>query len=162
MKRIISTTKVSVATAVVAVALLASCGGDDSGEATSASAAERVDAPAGARLEAQAEQYERSAHLQGQARTYGARAERQHAARPNPIEAGNRAVAESLERSAKLEGQARTQSAKLEGQARTQSAKLEGQARTHSKADSTDEAPAPADETSDDDFVPGSRHMPMR
>jgi hypothetical protein len=140
MKRIISTTKVSVATAVVAVALLASCGGDDSGEATSASAAERVDAPAGARLEAQAEQYERSAHLQGQARTYGARAERQHAARPNPIEAGNRAVAESLERSAKLEGQART----------------------HSKADSTDEAPAPADETSDDDFVPGSRHMPMR
>jgi hypothetical protein len=140
MKRIISTTKVLVATAVVAVALLASCGGDDSGEATSASAAERVDAPAGARLEAQAEQYERSAHLQGQARTYGARAERQHAARPNPIEAGNRAVAESLERSAKLEGQART----------------------HSKAGSTDEAPAPADETSDDDFVPGSRHMPMR
>jgi hypothetical protein len=140
MKRIISTTKVLVATAVVAVALLANCGGDDSGEARSTSAAERVDAPAGARLEAQAEQYERSAHLQGQARTYGARAERQHAARPNPIEAGNRAVAESLERSAKLEGQART----------------------HSKADSTDEAPAPADETSDDDFVPGSRHMPMR
>lgn len=139
MKRIISTTKVLVATAVVAVALLANCGGDDSGEARSTSAAERVDAPAGARLEAQAEQYERSAHLQGQARTYGARAERQHAARPNPI-AGNRAVAESLERSAKLEGQART----------------------HSKADSTDEAPAPADETSDDDFVPGSRHMPMR
>jgi hypothetical protein len=88
MKRIISTTKVLVATAVVAVALLANCGGDDSGEARSTSAAERVDAPAGARLEAQAEQYERSAHLQGQARTYGARAERQHAARPNPIEAG--------------------------------------------------------------------------
>jgi hypothetical protein len=139
MKQIIRATRVWMASGVVAVALLAACG-DDPGKATSAAAPEGVDAPARARLEAQAEQYERSAHLQGQARTYGARAERQHAARPNPIEAGNRAVAESLERSAKLEGQART----------------------HSKAGSTDEAPAPADETSDDDFVPGSRHMPMR
>jgi hypothetical protein len=42
------------------------------------------------------------------------------------------------------------------------SAKLEGQARTYSNADSSDDAPAPADESSGDGFVPGSRHMPMR
>jgi hypothetical protein len=139
MKRIIRATKVSVASGVVAVALLAACGGDDPGKATSTAAPEQVDAPATARLEAQAEQYERSAHLEGQARTYGALAERQDPGTPIPNEAGNRAVAESLERSAKLEGQAKT----------------------HSKADSSDDAPAPADETSDDEFVPGSRHMPM-
>jgi hypothetical protein len=140
MNRIIRATKVLVASGVVAVALLAACGGDDPGKATSTAVPERVDAPATARLEAQAEQYERSAHLQGQARTYGAPAERQDPARPEPFEAGNLAVAEQLERNAKLEGQART----------------------HSNAASTDDAPAPADETSDDEFVPGSRHMPMR
>jgi len=140
VKRIIRATKVSVASGVVAVALVAACGGDDPGKATTSAARERVDAPAAARLEAQAEQYERSARLQGQARTYGAPAERQVPVPPNPIEAGNPAVAEQLERSAKLEGQART----------------------HSKADWSDDAPAPADETSDDELVPGSRHMPMR
>jgi hypothetical protein len=140
MKRIIRTAKVFVASGVVAVALLAACGGDDPGKAPSSAASEQVDAPARARLKAQAEQYERSAHLQGQARTYGASAERQDPVRPNPIEAGNQAMAERLERSAKLEGQAKT----------------------HSKADSRNVAPAPADETSDDEFVPGSRHMPMR
>jgi hypothetical protein len=41
------------------------------------------------------------------------------------------------------------------------SAKLEGQARTYSNAESSD-APAPADESSGDGFVPGSRHVPMR
>lgn len=140
MKRMIRATKVLVASGVVAVALLSACGGDDPGKATASAAPERVEAPATARLEAQAEQYERSGHLQGQARTYGAPAARQDPVRPNPIEAGNRAVGEQLERSAKLEGQAQT----------------------HSKADSSDDAPAPADETSDDEFVPGSRHMPMR
>jgi hypothetical protein len=133
MKRIISATKVSVASGVVAVALLAGCGGDDSGQATNTATHERA-------AYLQAERYERSAHLQGQARTYGALAERPDAVSTNPIEAGNLAVAERLERSAKLEGQART----------------------HSNAASSDDAPAPADETSDDEFVPGSRHMPMR
>jgi hypothetical protein len=140
MKRFIRATKVLVAPAVVAAALLAACGGDDPGKATSTAAPEQVDAPATARLEAQAEQYERSAHLRGQSRTYGAPAERQVTERLDPIEAGNRAVAEQFERSAKLEGQART----------------------YSNADSTDDAPAPADETSDNEFVPGSRHMPVR
>ena len=140
MKRIIRATKVLVAPAVVAAALLAACGGDDPGKATSTAAPERVDAPATARLAALAEQQELSAHLQGQARTYGAPAERRDAVGPNPVEAGNRAAAEQLERSAKLEGQAGT----------------------YSKADSAGDAPAPADETSDDEFVPGSLHMPVR
>jgi hypothetical protein len=139
MKRTIRPTRVLVASGVAAVALLAACGGDP-GEATSTAVPERVDAPATARLAAQAEQQELSAHLQGQARTYGGAAEGQDAVSPDPIEAGNRAVAEQLERSAKLEGQAGT----------------------YSKADSAGDAPASADETSDDEFVPGSRHMPVR
>jgi hypothetical protein len=98
------------------------------------------DAPATARLEAQAEQQELSAHLRGRARTYGAPAERGDAAGPSATEAGNRAGAEQLERSANLDGQAGT----------------------YSKADSAGGAPAPADETSEDEFVPGSRHMPVR
>lgn len=129
-----------VAPPVVAVALLAACGGGDPGEATSSAAPERVNASAKARLEAQAEQYERSAHLRGQAKTYGAPAGRQDAEGATPSVGENRARAERLERAAKLEGQARTRS----------------------KADSDDDAPAPADETSDEEFVPGSRHMPMR
>lgn len=140
MKRIIKATRMLVASGVVAVALLAACAGDDPGKATSSAAPEQVDAAARARLEAQAQQYERSAHLQGQARTYGAPAKHPDAGRPNSIEAGNQAVAEQLEGNAKLEGQART----------------------YGMADSSDDAPAPADETSDGEFVPGSRHMPMR
>jgi hypothetical protein len=137
MKRILRATTVLAASGVVAVALLAACGGDDPGKATSSAGPERVDARARARPEAQAERYERSAHLEGQARTYGAPAERQTPGRPNAIEAGNRAVAEQLERSAHLEGQTRA----------------------HSKADWSDDAPATADETSDEEFVPGSRHL---
>lgn len=137
MKPIIRPIRLLVAPAVVAVALLAACGGNDPGEVTG-TAPDRADARARARLEAQAEQYERDAHLQGQARTYGAPAERQDAVRPNSREAGNRALAERLERRAHLEGQART----------------------HSNADSSEGAPP--NETSDEEFVPGSRHMPMR
>jgi hypothetical protein len=139
MKRIIRRTRVLVASGVAAVALLAACG-DDPGEATSTAAPERVDAPATARLAAQAEQQELSAHLQGQARTYGGAVEGRDAVVPSAIEAGNRAVAEQLERSAKLEGQAGT----------------------YSQAASAQDAPAPADEPSDDEFVPGSRRMPVR
>ena len=108
MRRIIRATRLSAAPAVVAVALLAACGGD-SGNATS-TAPKAADAPAMAWLEAQAEQHERLGHLHGQATTYGASAEQPDAARPEGIEAGNLAVAEQLERSAKLEGQARTHS----------------------------------------------------
>jgi len=132
MKRIMMTTRVLAMPAVVAMALLAGCGGD-SGDATSTAA------PAAARLRAQAEQYEWSAHLQGQARTYSAVSERPPTVGANQIGAGNRAVAEQLERNAKLEGQAST----------------------HSKANSTDH-PARPGEPSDNEFVPGSRHMPMR
>jgi hypothetical protein len=118
MKPIIRPIRLLVAPAVVAVALLAACGGNDPGEVTG-TAPDRADAWARARLEAQAELYERDAHLQGEVRTYGALAER-------------------LERRAHLEGLART----------------------HSSADSSEEAPP--NETSDEEFVPGSRHMPMR
>ena len=132
MKRIMMTTRVLAVPAVVAMALLAGCGGD-SGDATSTAA------PATARLRAQAEQFEWSAHLQGQAKTYSTVSERQPTVGADQIGAGNRAVAEQLERNAKLEGQAST----------------------HSKANSTDHTARPG-EPSDNEFVPGSRHMPMR
>lgn len=138
MKRIIRAAKASVAPAVVAVALLAACGGDDPGQATSQAARRQVDSLAPS--EAQAEKVERLAHLQGQARTYGAPTQRRDIGHTDPDAARNWALAESLERSAKLEGQART----------------------HSKPNSADDASAPADEMSDDEFVPGSRHMPVR
>jgi hypothetical protein len=134
MKQIIRTMRVTAAPAIVAVALLAACGSGDSGEA------ERVDASTRPRLEAQAERYEWSAHLEGQAKTYGAPTERQHSVGPNPDDAGNRAAAERLEREAKLEGLAET----------------------HGRSDPSDDAPAPPDETSNDEFVPGSGHMPTR
>jgi hypothetical protein len=56
------------------------------------------------RLATQAEEYERQAHLEGQAKTYGDRGS------TNPSETGNRAAqrAEEYERQAHLEGQART------------------------------------------------------
>jgi type IV pilus biogenesis protein CpaD/CtpE len=59
---------------------------------------ERVKA---ATLAGLAEQYERQAHLEGQARIYGGDV-------PNPVEAGNRAAAEEAERQAHLDGQANT------------------------------------------------------
>jgi hypothetical protein len=71
MKQIIRPISVLVASGVAAVALLAACGGDP-GKATSTAAPEQVAAATTARLEAQAQHYERWAHLQGQARTYGA------------------------------------------------------------------------------------------
>jgi hypothetical protein len=137
MKPIIRPTRLLVTPAVVAVALLAACGGNDPGEGAG-TAPDRADARARARLEAQAEQYERSAHLQGQARTYGTPAEHQDTVRPNSNEVRNQALAERLERRAHLEGQART----------------------YSNADPSEEAPP--NETSHKEFVPGSRHMPMR
>jgi hypothetical protein len=139
MKQIVRRTKVLVASGVVAVTLLAACGGDGPGKAMSTAAPGQVDAPGAAQLASRAKQYERSAHLQGQARTYGPGG-RQDPVTLSPREALNPALAESLERSAKLEGQAKT----------------------HGKADSSDDAPPLADETFDDEFVPGSRHMPMR
>jgi hypothetical protein len=54
---------------------------------------------------AQAEEYERQAHLKGQANTYG-----RDSGSANPTETGNRAaqIAEEYERQAHLEGQAQT------------------------------------------------------
>jgi hypothetical protein len=87
---------------------------------------ERVNAAATARLTAQAEAYERQAHLAGQARIYGSDQHLNNLAEeageifsypysgtntdagPNTAEAANRAAAEELERQAHLDGQART------------------------------------------------------
>jgi hypothetical protein len=59
------------------------------------------------RLATQAEEYERQAHLEGQARTYG-----RDSGYTNPSDTGNRAAqkAEEYERQAHLEGQAKTYS----------------------------------------------------
>jgi hypothetical protein len=113
--------------AVVAFAVATLTGGDDDRD---------IPTP---RLDPRAEQYERQAHLDGQARTYG-----QDRGASTPSEAGNQsarnAQAEQYEHQAHLDGQARTY----------------GQ---HPAATSapTDEADTPGRE-----FVPGSRHTPTR
>ena len=80
-----------------------------------------------------------------------------------------RVHAEEHDRSAHLQGQASTHDTGRADPGRLavaeeldRSARLDGQARTHSGAEPSDVAPAPAEATSVDDFVPGSRHMPMR
>jgi hypothetical protein len=107
------------AIAVAALAVATFTGGDDDPEVRTK-----------ARLATQAEQYERQAHIEGQAHTYGVTVS------TTPTVGGNQAEAEQFDRKAHLEGQART----------------------YGNADSND------DESSgyDDEFVPGSRHMPMR
>jgi hypothetical protein len=139
MKRSIRATRLLVAPTLAAAVLLAACGSDDLGR-TSGAASERVAAPASPRLWAQADRHERSAQLRGQALTHGVSTYRLDAIWPNPVEAGTRAAAERLERSAKLEAQART----------------------HREAASIGNTPALTHETSDEEFVPGSRHMPVR
>jgi hypothetical protein len=76
--------------AVAGLAVATFTGGDDDARAR--------------RLATQAEEYERQAHLEGQAQTYGDRGS------TNPSETGNRAAqrAEEYERQAHLEGQATT------------------------------------------------------
>jgi hypothetical protein len=103
------------------------------------------------RLDPRAEQYEREAHLGGQAKTYG----RDHGA-------NNRADAAA---SARLQGQAdqanRAAAARLAAQAEQyeRQAHLDGQAKTYSTAD---EFGSTGDQPSNDGFVPGSRRMPLR
>lgn len=50
----------------------------------------------------------------------------------------------------------------VQSEAHERSAHLAGQARTHGVAAPTVATPAPATVTSVEEFVPGSRHMPMR
>jgi hypothetical protein len=115
--------------ACIAVAALAAAtftGGDD-----------KVDIPA-TRLDPQAEQYERQAHLEGQAKTYG------HDTIDDGQSARLAAQAEQYEREAHLEGQAKTHG------------RRNGSTNNQAESNSTDGDPY------DDEFVPGSRHMPMR
>jgi hypothetical protein len=142
---------VAAGTAVVALAVATFAGGDDN-----------LDIPA-TRLDPRAEQYERDAHLEGQARTYG----RDNAA-PAPSETGNRTAqqaeasryVESLESRAERAATARTvaEAERIERQAH-----LEGQARTYGqrRAD-TSETPAIAADAPEPEFLPGSRHVPTR
>jgi hypothetical protein len=106
---------------VAALAVATFTGGDD------------TDIPA-TRLTPQAEQYERQAHLDGQAKTYG-----RDSGATNPSETANRAArkaeAEQYERQAHLDGQAKTYG---------------------------HDSGLPDGHPYDDEFVPGSRHMPTR
>jgi hypothetical protein len=134
-------TAVAAGTAVVALAVATFAGGDDN-----------LDIPA-TRLDPRAEQLERDAHLEGQARTYG----RDSAARAQS-EAGNR-TAQQAESRAERAATARTvaEAERIESQAH-----LEGQARTYGqrRAD-TSETPATAADP-EPEFLPGSRHVPTR
>jgi hypothetical protein len=137
--------------AVAALAVATFTGGDDNVDI-------RV-----RRLAAQAEQHERDAHLEGQARTYG----RDNAA-PAQSEAGNRTAQQAeakryvewLDSRAERAATARTvaEAERIERQAH-----LEGQARTYGqrRAD-TSEKPATAADAPEPEFLPGSRHVPTR
>jgi hypothetical protein len=112
--------------AVVALAVATLTGSDDGDIPTT-------------RVDPQAEQYERQAHLDGQATTYG-----RGSGAATPSEAGDQsarhAEAEQYERQAHLDGQARTYG--------------------RHPADT----PAPTDEadTPEPEFLPGSRRVPTR
>jgi hypothetical protein len=127
--------------AVVALAVATFAGGDDN-----------LDIPA-TRLDPRAEQLERDAHLEGQARTYG----RDSAARAQS-EAGNRTAQQAESRAER----AATARSVAEAERIERQAHLEGQARTYGqrRAD-TSETPATAADP-EPEFLPGSRHVPTR
>jgi hypothetical protein len=109
--------------AVAALAVATFTGGDDD-----------ADIPA-TRLDSQAEQHERQAHLEGQAKTYGG---------DDTTDDGQSArLAEQYEREAHLEGQAETYGGDRGSDKQAES-------------NSTDSDPY------DDEFLPGSRHVPTR
>jgi hypothetical protein len=95
---------------------------------------ERAYRAASARIAVRAEQYERSAHLEGQANTYSGTdvPTNSDANLSNPVEAGNRAA----------------QAAQADGYVE------QLQDRAGSNASGND--------SYDDEFLPGSRHVPMR
>jgi hypothetical protein len=80
-----------------------------------------------------ADAHEWAAHLQGQARTH-------LTTRLDPFDPARVGAIEQVERAARLDGQART----------------------HRRAGADGDAPAPVDPTSTEEFVPGSRRLPMR
>jgi len=112
--------------AVAALAVATFTGGDDN-----------VDIPA-TRLDPRAEQYERDAHLEGQAKTHGGDATTDDG-QSGPLAA----QAEQYERDAHLEGQAKTHGSDRGSD-------------NQAESNSTDSDPY------DDEFLPGSRHVPAR
>ena len=113
--------------AVAALVVATFTGGDDD-----------ADIPA-TRFAPQAEQYERDAHLEGQAKTHGG-----DAATDDGQSGRLAAQAEQYERQAHLEGQAKTHGGDNDS--------------TNNQAESNSTGGDPYD----DEFVPGSRHMPTR
>jgi hypothetical protein len=112
--------------------------------------AEQVQRAQAARLAAQAEQYERSAHLEGQAQTHGGTGvpTNSDANLPNAFEAGNRAVQMTQAPAYVWQQQHRAESNTFEG--------IDPDAVRASNANSSD------DSGYDDDFLPGSHHVPTR
>ena len=159
---------------------------------------ERADRAAAARLAAQADQYERLAHLEGQAKTYGGTEvpTNSDANLPNAFEAGNRAAnkaqAERYVEWLESVAEARAATARLAAQADQYErlAHLEGQANTYSRIEADNraarshlawawdqiaqaeqnveqlqdraESNSSGNDPYDDDFLPGSRHVPVR
>jgi hypothetical protein len=113
--------------AVVALAVITLTGGNDDRDFPTP------------RFDPQAEQYERQAHLDGQARTYG-----QDRGASTPSEAGNQSA-----RNAQAE--------QYEHQAH-----LDGQARTYGQHPAATSAPTDEADTPEPEFLPGSRHVPTR
>jgi hypothetical protein len=93
--------------AMVAAVGLAACSGDDDGLTTEAAPAQPATS---ARLRGHAEQIERSAHLEGQARTHGGAAvpANPDANQQSASASVGRHLAEQIERQASLDGQAKT------------------------------------------------------
>jgi hypothetical protein len=152
------------------------------------------------RLAERAEQVEREAHLEGQAKTYGGRHDSPNASDAARYRAAQQA--EAAERQAHLEGQAKTYGrqhdstgsvdvarhrAAQAAEAAERKAHLEGQAKTHAGddglpnpfdagnraaydarakayvgSDDQSESNSSEGDPSNDEFVPGSRHMPTR
>ncbi|MGH9228337.1 MAG: hypothetical protein ACRD07_06305 [Acidimicrobiales bacterium] len=111
--------------------------------------AEQVQRAQAARLAAQAEQYERSAHLEGQAKTHGGTdvPTNSDANLPNAFEAGNRAV---------LKAQAERYVEQLQDRAESNSEGVDPDFVRASNADTSD------DGGYEDEFLPGSHHVPTR
>jgi hypothetical protein len=150
--------------ALVGAVGLAACGDNDDSEATRIAAPRGVNAwlseqaiereaqldNRAAELARQAEQYERSAHLDGQAEIYGGTGvpTNSDANLPNAFEAGNRAVQMTQAPAYVAQQQDRAESNSLQG--------IDPDSVRASNANSSH------DSGYDDDFLPGGHHVPSR
>jgi hypothetical protein len=137
--------------AVAALAVTSFTGGDDDSDIRAWRLAER------------AEQVEREAHLEGQAKTYGGRHDSPNASDAARYRAAQQA--EAAERQAHLEGQAKTHGGD-DGLPNPfdagNRAAYDARAKAYVGSDDQSESNASGGDPSNDEFVPGSRHMPTR